>query len=76
MIDWFWILLPWVMSVGTLGTMYLAGNKTLKAWYLGLGNQVLWLAFIIHTGAWGLLPTLVGMVIIYTRNILKWKQEE
>jgi hypothetical protein len=70
-----WQILPWVMSAVTLYGVYLAGNKTVTAWWLGLGNQVLWLAFIIHNEAWGLLPMLAGMVVLYSRNILKWSRE-
>jgi hypothetical protein len=70
-----WDALPWVMSAVTLYAMYLAGNKSPVAWMLGLGNQALWLLFIVHTAAWGLLPMLVGMVVIYSRNLLKWKRE-
>lgn len=70
-----WDVLPWVMSAITLTSMYLAGNKSPAAWTLGLSNQVLWLAFIVHTEAWGLLPMLLGMVVVYSRNLLKWRRE-
>jgi hypothetical protein len=70
-----WMLLPWLMSAVTLTAMYLAGNKNPIAWVLGVANQCLWLLFIVHTEAWGLLPMLVGIVAIYIRNLLKWKRE-
>ena len=53
--------------------MVLAGNKDIRAWYVGLGAQVLWITFSITSEAWGLLPLAVALVFIYTRNIFKYK---
>lgn len=68
-------LIPLATSVVTLVGMWLAGNKDPRAWIVGLANQVLWLAFIVLFGAWGLLPLLVSLVVIYTRNLIKWRRE-
>lgn len=70
-----WHVLPWVLSFITLYSVYLAGNKNVWAWRLGLGNQVLWLALNIHLEVWGLLPLCFCMAIIYARNWLKWSKE-
>jgi hypothetical protein len=71
-----WILqevLPWVLSAITLWMTWLAGDKHPKAWLIGLGNQVLWLVFIIAIQKWGLLPMNLGMWALYLRNHLKWR---
>jgi hypothetical protein len=59
----------------TLWGMWLAGSKDWRGWAVGLGNQTLWLAFIIAFGAWGLLPLSAALVVIYTRNLLAWRSE-
>lgn len=70
-----WTLLPWVISAVTMTAMWLAGSKSVHAWTLGLGNQVLWFAWIVHTESWGLLVLTGGMVCIYTRNLRRWRAE-
>lgn len=64
--------LPWLLSVITIWMTLLAGNKTPWAWAVGLGNQALWLVWIIATGTWGLLPMNLALWIVYGRNHLKW----
>lgn len=62
-------------SALTIWGMWLAGSKNWRGWAVGLGNQALWLAFIIVFGAWGLLPLSVALVFIYSRNLLRWKRD-
>lgn len=67
--------LPWLLSVITIWMTLLAGNKTPWAWAVGLGNQALWLVWIIAAGAWGLLPMNIALWVVYGRNHLKWMKE-
>lgn len=64
--------LPYVLSAITAYTMLLAGDKKLKAWIVGLGNQVLWLTWILASGTYGLLPMTAVMCLVYWRNYKKW----
>jgi hypothetical protein len=68
-------LIPLATSVITIIGMWLAGNKDPRAWVLGLANQTLWLTFIVVFQAWGLLPLLVALVIVYSRNLRRWRRE-
>lgn len=68
--------LPWLLSAVTIWMTLLAGNKTRWAWAVGLGNQALWLIWIIAVGAWGLLPMNLALWVVYTRNHIKWSKEE
>lgn len=67
--------LPWLMSAITIWMTLMAGNKHRLAWAIGLGNQALWLAWIIAVGAWGLIPMNAALWIVYARNHLKWAKE-
>ncbi len=69
------IYLPWLMSAVTLYTMWAAGDRKAMAWAVGLGNQVLWLTWIIATAAWGLLPMTFALCFVYGRNLLKWNDQ-
>jgi hypothetical protein len=64
--------LPWLLSVITIYTMFLAGDRHRNTWLLGLVNQALWLIWIITVGAWGLLPMNAALWVVYARNHLKW----
>lgn len=68
--------LPWLLSAITIYMNVLAGNKRSGAWAIGLGNQALWLLWIVLTGTWGLLPMNIALWIVYARNLRKWSGEE
>ncbi len=72
MTDFLVFLLPWLLSAITIWMTVLAGNKHPQAWLVGLGNQALWLVWIILAGAWGLIPMNIALWIVYVRNHLKW----
>lgn len=67
-------VLPWVMSIATIATMYLAGEKKRVAWVLGLFNQVMWFSFIATTKQLGLIPMSAAITVVYARNLWKWYQ--
>lgn len=62
-------------SAGTLVGMWVAGNGKAWAWLIGLANQALWLLFIAAFAAWGLLPLSLALIVIYSRNYVKWRRE-
>ena len=69
-------LLPWLTSAGTLLGMWLVGQKRSIGWTVGLVNQVLWVSFSVVYQAWGLLPLTLALIVIYTRALLRWREEE
>lgn len=66
--------LPWLMSAITIWMTLLAGNKHRSAWLVGLGNQALWLFWIVSVQAWGLLPMNAALWVVYARNHVKWRR--
>ncbi len=72
MVDAIGDYLPWLLSAITIWMTLLAGNLHRKAWLIGLGNQALWLLWIIAIQKWGLLPMNLAMWVLYLRNHLKW----
>ena len=65
--------LPWLMSAVTIAAMWLAGNKSVWAWRLSLANQALWLAWILWSHTYGLLPLTAAMVVVDVRNLNRWR---
>lgn len=68
--------LPWIMSIITLYSAFLAGSYKKHAWLVGLGNQLLWLVWILVTGTWGFLPMNLALWFVYGRNHWKWNQKD
>ncbi|HEY0820970.1 MAG TPA: hypothetical protein VGD46_19445 [Rhizobacter sp.] len=70
------VYLPWLLSAITIYMTVLAGNKARHAWAVGLGNQALWLLWIIVTASWGFLPMNLALWAVYARNHWKWRRED
>lgn len=64
-----------VLSVNQLVAYWLAGNKHEAAWWLGIAGGLPWLAFMLLSGIWGMLPLVVGLQVIYVRNLIRWRRE-
>jgi hypothetical protein len=65
--------LPWLLSAITVWMTVLAGNLKPSAWLIALGNQLLWLVWIVASAKWGFLPLNLALWIVYSRNYLKWR---
>jgi len=68
------VITPYILSVITIYSMFLAGNKTPVAWLVALLNQILWLMWIAMTKTWGFLPMNIALWVVYSRNYLMWKR--
>lgn len=66
--------LPWLLSAVTIWMTLLAGNRNRWAWAIGLVNQALWLACIVASSSWGLLPVNVALWLVYARNHILWRK--
>ena len=64
-----------VISVVTITVAQLLARKRWEGWVLGLANQVLWLAFTIKTGAWGLLLLTGALVVTNTQGLVRWRRD-
>lgn len=64
---WSWLL----ASIGLLG-IWLTGSRRRVGFLLGVGAQVLWLAYAITTGQWGFIATAIAYAVVYGRGWLAW----
>lgn len=67
---WSWVL----MAVGVTG-LWLAGRGIWWSWFVGLGAQVLWLAYAIVTGQWGFIVSAFAYGFVYARNGVRWMRQ-
>lgn len=64
-----WSLL--LSAIGILG-LWLAGRKDWRGWAVGLGAQVLWIAYAVSTEQWGFLLSAFAYGSVYSANWWKW----
>lgn len=70
MIIWSFVL----AGIGILG-IWLAGRKNLWGWAVGVGAQLLWIAYAIVTQQWGFIASAVAYGSVYAINWRKWRNE-
>ena len=64
-------ILPYVLSVGTLATNWLAGSKWRYTYTIALLNQCAWFFWIFWTHNYGFLILNCFLTVIYIRNHLR-----
>lgn len=62
-------------AVGILG-LYLAGRKNVWGWAIGVGAQVLWIAYAIVTQQYGFILSALAYGWVYSLNWWRWRREE
>lgn len=65
-----------LLSANQLVAYWLAGNKNNLGWLLGVLGGIPWIAFIVVWDVWGLAPLVIGLQVIYIRNLWKWWREK
>lgn len=65
---------PYFLSIITLYSMWLQGDKNKKSWILTFVNQLLWLIWIFASGKYGFLPMNLGICYTSVRNYKKWNK--
>jgi hypothetical protein len=61
-------------AVGVFG-LWLAGRKNLWGWAVGLGAQVLWIAYAYFTDQPGFYISALAYGTVYARNLRRWAKE-
>ena len=72
MSGWWW---SWLLTVVGVTGLWLAGRKVWWAWFVGLGAQVLWLAYAVATRQYGFLVSAVAYGWVYAKNGIAWSRE-
>lgn len=62
-------------SALTILGSWLYGSKRLAGPVIGVLSQVPWWLLMVHEGLWGLLPVNGMMLVIHSRNFIKWRRE-
>jgi hypothetical protein len=69
---WAW---SWILTVIGATGLLLAGKKVTWAWLVGLGAQVLWIAYALATKQYGFLASAGIYGAVYLRNHMLWRAE-
>jgi hypothetical protein len=68
----------WSYTLATVGVtgLWLAGSGKPAGWMVGVGAQILWLAYAVATHQWGFIVTAVAYAIAYTRGAVKARDQQ
>jgi hypothetical protein len=66
---WSWLL----MAVGVTG-LWAAGSRKAWGWAVGIGAQVLWIAYALATHQYGFLVSAFAYGSVYVRNYRAWRK--
>ena len=66
----------YILSIISLVTLWLIGNKNKAGFILGLLNQVLWIWYALMLKQYGLLVGVIAYAAIYIRNLIKLNKDE
>lgn len=66
---WSWLL----TAVGVFG-LWLAGRHSPWGWAVGIGAQLLWFAYAVHTRQWGFIVSCLAYGWVYLRNFRAWRR--
>jgi hypothetical protein len=66
----------WVLAIFGVTGMWYVGKKNAHAFFFLTVNELLWVAFAIHTEQYGFIFMAFCYASIYLRNGLKWLQEK
>lgn len=69
---WWW---SWLLTAVGVTGLYFAGQRRAWAWLIGLGAQVLWVAYAIATEQWGFLVSAGAYGAVYARNARLWMRK-
>jgi hypothetical protein len=66
-----------ISAVLTLTSMLAVGQRKWQGWGLAFLNSVAVCILAVHVAPkqWGLIPTNVFCLVIYTHNLIKWRRE-
>lgn len=69
------MLWSWVLTLIGCAGFFLAGRKVWWAWYINIGNQVVWAAYAIVTRQWGFLVGIPVYLSVFIPNAIRWTRE-
>lgn len=72
MIPWWW---SWLLTAVGICGLWAAGSRKSWGWLIGLGAQVLWIAYALHSRQFGFLVSALAYGFVYGRNFLAWHRE-
>ena len=72
MTPWWW---SWLLTVVGVTGLYLAGRRSRWGWAIGLGAQVLWIAYALVSRQYGFIASALAYGAVYARNVVAWSRD-
>jgi len=68
--------MTWVLSLTTVASLWLAGNKWRWCWLFSAANQVLWVIWNVTSENWGFMPMSLIFMAVAIRNHRIWNRKD
>ena len=68
------VFIPYYLSVTTVIAVMRQGSKDVLGWWIMLGNQTLWLVWMLMSNSFGFLIMNLFLWYASVRNILIWRK--
>lgn len=66
----------WALTVVGVTGLWFAGRRKAFGWAIGLGAQVLWIAYAVASRQWGFIASALVYGAVYGRNFVAWRREQ
>ena len=63
----------WLAASLSIVGLWLSGHNPRVGWVYGIGIQTVWVAYGVDTGQSGMLALSVAFVVLYSRNLWRWR---
>ncbi|WP_433355588.1 hypothetical protein ACQP25_17135 [Microtetraspora malaysiensis] len=65
----------WALTLVGITGLWFAGRRKAYGWAIGLGAQLLWIAYAVATRQWGFIASALVYGLVYARNYVAWRRE-
>jgi len=69
------VMWSWVLAAVGIAGLWLAGSGRPAGWMIGVGAQVLWIAYAVATDQYGFIVTAVAYAFVYARGAIRQRAE-
>jgi len=66
----------WLLAVIGVTGIFFVGRKSIWGWFVLLFNEVLWMAYAVHTDQYGFIFSALAYAAVYIKSFIHWKREE
>ncbi|MFI7074921.1 hypothetical protein [Micromonospora sediminicola] len=63
----------WIAAAASITGLWISGHNPRIGWVYGIASQAVWVTYGVATAQPGMIALSVAFVVIYSRNIYRWR---